>query len=60
MLLQKIPGDITVGIDGVTVLKESKLLYTVSKGNVSMFECMQDLASFSHGECIICSFFCGC
>jgi hypothetical protein len=40
---QRIPGCMFVGCDSVTVHGSRHLLYTVSKGNVTMFEALQNL-----------------
>jgi hypothetical protein len=46
--LQKHPGNITAAFDSVTVLGRSHVLYTVSKGNTSMFVAMSQLKDEVH------------
>jgi hypothetical protein len=42
------PGDINLGSDGVTINSKSKQVYTVSKGEFSVFYCFTDLGSLKH------------
>jgi hypothetical protein len=46
--MAKIAGNMTLSIDGVTVLKSSHLLYTLSKGSISLFQSATQLGAFTH------------
>jgi hypothetical protein len=49
-MLNKIPGNGTVAVDGVTVLSRSYLLYTLSKGVVTVFMKSTQLQSMVHAS----------
>ena len=51
-----LPGMLGVAFDGVTVNKKCKTLYTVSKGEMSMFWTWQDLGEF---HSLLCLFYSG-
>jgi hypothetical protein len=42
------PGDINLATDGVSINSKSKQVYTVSKGEFSVFYCFTDLGSLKH------------
>ena len=47
-ILKKTPGNATLAVDGVTVLGESHLLYTLSKGVTTVFMKSSKLGSLVH------------
>ena len=47
-LFRKYAGNMSVAFDGVTVLGRSHILYTVSKGDTSMFVALSQLGDQSH------------
>jgi hypothetical protein len=46
--LLRLPGDLSIVHDGVTILHESKQLYTISRGGMSVFHSFSDLGSLKH------------
>jgi hypothetical protein len=48
--MKRLPGDINVSFDGVTINRKSKQVYTIARGHMTVFDTFTDLGSDKHNS----------
>ena len=48
--MAKIPGDINISLDGLTINHRSKQIYTIARGQFAVFDQYSDLGSDKHNS----------